>query len=114
DGLLAAVVRITDARAPSPKLREGLDLHTLLSDLGIPKLTPLRAKQLANAFPDAATLLDQERHNFVMAGLPDDTAAAVAGWPSDAANARLLLAAAAVRARVRAGRPEGLAAGGPP
>ena len=38
---------------------------------GVPKLTPLRAKQLADAFPDAAGLLDQERHNVVIAGITD-------------------------------------------
>src|SRR5690606_1505568 len=106
-------VRITDAHAPSPKLREGLTLAALLADLCIPKLTPLRARQLSDAFPDAATLLDQERHNFVMAGLPDEAAASVAGWLSDAANARLLLAAAAMQAELLAALPEDVAAAGP-
>ncbi|MEN1928244.1 NAD-dependent DNA ligase LigA [Luteimonas sp. MJ250] len=110
DALLAAGVRITDAHPPSPKLREGLVLAQLLADLAIPKLTPLRAKQLADAFPDAATLLDQERHNFVIAGLPDETATAVAKWLSDEANARTLLASAAMQAELLAALPEGGAA----
>ncbi len=113
DALLAAGVRITDAHPPSPKLREGLTLAQLLADLGIPKLTPLRAKQLADAFPDAANLLDQERHNFVIAGLPDEAAASVAGWLSDDANARLLLATATMQAELLAALPEGEAAAGP-
>ncbi|WP_132999910.1 NAD-dependent DNA ligase LigA [Luteimonas arsenica] len=113
DALLAAGVRITDAHPPSPKLREGLTLAQLLADLGIPKLTPLRAKQLADAFPDAATLLDQEPHNFVIAGLPDEAAASIAGWLSDDANARLLLAAATMQAELLAALPEGEAAAGP-
>ena len=113
DGLLAAGVRITDAHPPSPKLREGLTLAQLLADFAIPKLTPLRAKQLADAFPDAAGLLDQERHNFVIAGLPDDTASAVAEWLSDDANARMLAAAAAMQAELLAAMPEGDTATGP-
>ncbi|GGK04823.1 NAD-dependent DNA ligase LigA [Luteimonas terricola] len=113
DALLAAGVRIADAHPPSPKLREGLTLAQLLADCGIPKLTPLRAKQLADAFPDAATLLDQERHNFVIAGLPDDAATAFAAWLSDEANAGPLLAAAAMQAELLAALPEDEAAAGP-
>ena len=113
DALLAAGVRITDAHPPSPKLRDGLTLAQLLADAGIPKLTPLRAKQLADAFPDAATLLDQERHDFVIAGLPDDAATSVAEWLSDEANARTLLAAAAMQAELLAALPEGGGAAGP-
>ena len=113
DALLAAGVRITDAHAPSPKLREGLTLAALLADLCIPKLTPLRARQLSDAFPDAATLLDQERHNFVMAGLPDEAAASVVGWLSGEGNGRLLLAAAAMQTELLAALPEDAAAEGP-
>src|SRR5690554_1457512 len=113
DDLLAAGVRITDTRPPSPKLREGLTLATLLADLGIPKLTPLRAKQLADAFPDAATLLDQARHNLVIAGLPDEAATAFAAWLSEGANARLLLAGAAMQAELLAALPEDRAPTGP-
>ncbi len=113
DDLLAAGVHITDAHPPSPKLREGLTLAQLLADSGIPKLTPLRAKQLADAFPDAGTLLDQERHNFVIAGLPDEAATSVAEWLSTDANARMLLAAAAMQAELLAALPEDEAAVGP-
>ncbi|HLS55063.1 MAG TPA: NAD-dependent DNA ligase LigA, partial [Zeimonas sp.] len=114
DDLLDAGVRITDAHPPSPKLREGLVLATLLADLDVPKLTPLRAKQLADSVTDAATLLDRERHNFVIAGLPDETATAVAEWLSDEANARTLLAAAAMQAELLAALPEnGAASAGP-
>src|SRR5690606_9453475 len=114
DDLLAAGVRITDAHPPSPKLREGLTLAQLLADFAIPKLTPLRAKQLADAFPDAATLLGQERHNFVSAGLPDETAYAVSDWLSDDANERMLLAAAAMQAELLAALPaDAVAAAGP-
>src|SRR5690606_12868545 len=94
DALLAAGVRITDAHPPSPKLREGLTLAQLLADLGIPKLTPLRARQLAD-------------------GLPADAAEALADWLADAGNARLLHAAAAAQAGLLAALPEGEASAGP-
>ncbi|NLA69027.1 MAG: NAD-dependent DNA ligase LigA, partial [Gammaproteobacteria bacterium] len=113
DALLDAGVHIGDAHPPSPRLREGLDLATLLADLGIPRLTPLRAGQLADAFPDAATLLDREREDFVAAGLPDEAAASLADWLSDEANARLLLAASAMQAELLAALPEEEAGAGP-
>ncbi len=40
-------VRISDTHPPSAKLRADLNLQTLLQDLEIPKLTELRARQLA-------------------------------------------------------------------
>ena len=92
DDLLARGVTITDAHPPSPKLRETLGLATLLVDLEIPKITPLRAEQLASAFPDAARLLGAPEHNLVTAGLPNDTAATFVAWRALPANARLLAA----------------------
>jgi DNA ligase (NAD+) len=56
--------------------------------------------------PVGAPLLDQERHNFVIAGLPDEAATAVAEWLSDDANARALLAAVAMQAELLAALPE--------
>src|SRR5690606_28416554 len=50
DRLLARGVRIGDGHAPHPKLGEALDLATLLADLEIPKITPVRAAQLGSAF----------------------------------------------------------------
>ncbi|MCF7220221.1 NAD-dependent DNA ligase LigA [Marilutibacter chinensis] len=90
DDLLARGVRIGDGHAPSPKLRESLGLATLLVDLEIPKVTALRADQLAAAFPDAAALLAAPEHAFVTAGLPADSARALAGWLADETHARLL------------------------
>ena len=92
DDLLARGVTITDPHPPSPKLRETLGLATLLVDLEIPKITPLRAEQLASAFPDAARLLGAPEHNLVTAGLPNDTAATFVAWRALPANARLLAA----------------------
>lgn len=91
DALLAGGVVIGDARPPSPRLRAGLGLAQLLVDLEIPKITRLRADQLATVFADAATLLDAPAHRFITAGLPADTATALQLWLDQDANAGLLL-----------------------
>ncbi|QNU14148.1 NAD-dependent DNA ligase LigA [Thermomonas sp. XSG] len=114
DRLLARGVRITDARAPNPKLAEALDLATLLVDLEIPKITPVRAAQLGGAFADAQALLDAPVHNLVTAGLPAETAGVLVAWLEVEANAGLLLRAAQAQAALRGRLPErGALAGGP-
>ncbi|TLX22159.1 NAD-dependent DNA ligase LigA [Thermomonas fusca] len=114
DRLLARGVRITDARAPNPKLAEALDLATLLLDLEIPKVTDLRAAQLGRAFADAQALLDAPVHNLVTAGLPAETAGALVAWLEIEANAGLLLRTAQAQAELRARLPErGAQAAGP-
>ncbi|WP_027079973.1 NAD-dependent DNA ligase LigA [Luteimonas mephitis] len=114
DQLLERGVRIGDGHAPSPKLGESLDLGTLLVDLEIPKVTPVRAAQLATAFADAQALLDAPAHNLVIAGLPGDTVDAFVQWRSDAANAGLLLRSARAQAQLRALLPShDAAAAGP-
>ncbi|QNN46897.1 NAD-dependent DNA ligase LigA [Thermomonas brevis] len=114
DRLLERGVRIGDAHAPNPKLGEALDLATLLVDLEIPKITPVRAAQLGSAFADAQVLLDAPVHNLVTAGLPADTANALVAWLEIEANAGLLLRAAQAQAELRARLPErGAQAAGP-
>ena len=114
DRLLARGVRITDARAPNPKLAEALDLATLLVDLEIPKITPVRAAQLGGAFADAQALLDAPVHNLVTAGLPAETAGVLVAWLEVEANAGLLLRAAQAQAALRGRLPErGALASGP-
>jgi DNA ligase (NAD+) len=106
DRLLERGVRIGDTHAPNPGLREGLDLATLLVDLEIPKVTAIRAGQLGAAFADAQALLDAPAHNLVTAGLPAETAEALAAWLEDEAHAALLLHSARAQADLRARLPE--------
>ena len=114
DRLLSRGVRIGDTHAPHPKLGEALDLATLLADLEIPRITPVRAAQLASAFADAQALLDAPEHNLVSAGLPAETASALVAWLETEANARLLLRAANAQAALRGRLPErGAQAAGP-
>lgn len=91
DDLLQREVKIGDAHPPTPKLREGLNLATLLVDMEIPKVTRIRADQLATAFGDAHKLLDAPEHAYITAGLPADSAQALASWLSVDENARLLI-----------------------
>jgi DNA ligase (NAD+) len=106
DRLLQRGVRIGDTHAPDPKLGEALDLATLLADLEIPRVTPVRAARLGGAYADARALLDATAHDLVVAGLPNDSANALAAWLQDAANAGLLLRSAQAQADLRARLPE--------
>ncbi|NUO75208.1 MAG: NAD-dependent DNA ligase LigA [Lysobacter sp.] len=90
DELLARGVTITDTHAPTPKLRPDLNLATLLVDMEIPKVTRIRADQLAAAFADAAKLAAAPEHAYVTAGLPADSAQALANWRDQPAHAALL------------------------
>ncbi|TWI03712.1 DNA ligase (NAD+) [Luteimonas cucumeris] len=105
DDLLAGGVVITDTHPPSSRLRDGLDLATLLVDLEIPKITRIRADQLATAFPTATALLDAPEHGYISAGLPADTAHALTAWLGDDANTRLLKAGGEALARLDAITP---------
>ena len=80
DLLQVGQVRISDAHAPSAKLREGLDLAQLMVESEIPGITRLRAEKLVAALPGAQAVLDAEHGQFVNAGLPDDTARGLAEW----------------------------------
>ena len=106
DDLLARGVRVTDTRAPTAKLREGLNLASLLVDLEIPKITRIRADQLGNAFASAEMLVDAPVHNFVSAGLPSESANSLAAWLEIPENTSLLLKGAAAIQQLLAAVPE--------
>jgi len=109
DDLLARGVVIGDTHPPSGKLRAGLELATVLVDLEIPKVTRVRAEQLASAFPSVQALLDAPVHNFVTAGLPSDAAHAFATWREDETNAQLLSRCGAALDELRAITPADVA-----
>ncbi|MEG3788668.1 NAD-dependent DNA ligase LigA [Lysobacter sp. CCNWLW3] len=110
DDLLARGVTITDTHEPSPKLGPDLNLATLLVDMEIPKVTRIRAEQLAAAFADAAKLAAAPEHAYVTAGLPADSAQAFALWRDDADNAALLQRVGAALAQLQARLPDAAAA----
>ena len=106
DDLLARGVTVTDTHAPTAKLREGLNLATLLVDLEIPKITRIRADQLGTAFANAEMLVDAPVHQFVSTGLPSESANSLAAWLEIAENASLLLKGAAAIERLLATAPQ--------
>ena len=114
DDLLARGVSIADAHEPSPKLGPDLNLATLLADMEIPKVTRIRADQLAAAFADAAKLAAAPEHAYVTAGLPADSAQAFANWRDDADNAALLQRVGAALAELQRRLPEDAAAAAGP
>lgn len=123
DELLARGVVVTDTHPPSARLREGLDLATLLVELEIPKITRVRAEQLASTLADTSpgsisrfvqALPDTPAHNFVAAGLPAESANALAAWLQIPENARLLSRSADALAELLEKTPEDIAeAAGP-
>ncbi len=77
DELLERGVVIADAQAPSAKLRAALDPGTLWAQFEIPKLTPLRAAQLAQVCPSFRALGAVDTAVLTAAGLPLDVATSV-------------------------------------
>lgn len=112
DGLLKGGVKVGDAHAPSAKLRAGLNLATLLVDLEIPKVTELRAKQLA-AVMDAEQIAQASAQEFKDAGLPEDAATSLAAWLKRKSNVRLLQASAAAVRELQSLLPEEAAGAAP-
>jgi DNA ligase (NAD+) len=112
--LLERKVKIGDTHAPSPKLRESLNLATLLVDMEIPKVTRIRADQLAAAFGSAEKLRDAPEHAYITAGLPADSAQALTTWLNVDENARLLTRVGEALARLDALTPAASAAASGP
>ncbi len=100
DALRARGVKLSDTHVPDAKLRESLNLAALLASLEIPKITEVRAKQLAAAFPSVDAIRDAPAHQFVAAGLPAEAANALAGWLEEPGNAKLLHASGEMLARL--------------
>ncbi|CEE32410.1 NAD-dependent DNA ligase LigA [Xanthomonas citri pv. citri] len=80
DHLLARKVRTGDTHPPSPKLRGELSLANLLEDLEIPKVTPIRAAQIATAFGSIDALRNGGPEPLVEAGVPQSVAESLAAW----------------------------------
>lgn len=106
DALLAAGVAPADEHAPHRGLTERLDWCELYGVLGVPRLTPLRARQLA-ALVDGATLVADGVNSAVLssAGLPSDVINALIEWLWCPGNPRLLEAVAIKRAELLAALP---------
>ena len=94
DALLSRGVVPGDEHAPSARLRDALDVATLLVNLEIPKVTRLRAEQLAGT---DASLVEADAGALVAASVPQAVADAFVDWRALDGHARLLADSFAAR-----------------
>jgi DNA ligase (NAD+) len=114
DDLLKRGVTITDARAPSPKLRQALSLASVLTEMEIPKMTAKRAEQVAGAFDSLVAVTTAKATALVEAGLPGETAEAARSYfDSDEGRALARRCAKAVEELLTATRDAAEAKAGP-
>lgn len=111
DALFAAQVAPIDEHAPHPELAEKLAWPALYAALGVPRLTPVRAQQLAEAVPDGATLARLDHLDLIALPLPAEVGDALRDWLDREDNRKLLLALAELRGELLAALPEAPAAG---
>ncbi|HET7775979.1 MAG TPA: NAD-dependent DNA ligase LigA, partial [Azospira sp.] len=109
DALLAAGVLPADEHAPDPELASRLDWAELYGALGIPRLTPVRAKQLADLVPEGEGLAALVPGCLELGALPAEVAAAVLEWLVPAEHRQQLLQLAALRRELLATLPAALA-----
>jgi DNA ligase (NAD+) len=102
DALAKRGVRVRDAHPPTAKIREELDLAGMLTDLEIPRVTAMRARQIAAAFPEAERLVEADLSRLVAAGIPAEVAESLVAWLKVRANAKLLLAGVAMQEKLLA------------
>ncbi|NIK01653.1 NAD-dependent DNA ligase LigA [Xanthomonas cannabis] len=106
DDLLQRGVRIGDTHPPSPRLREVLSFASVLEDMDIPKVTPVRAQQLAAAVDSFAALRTAGADALQQAGVPAPVVAALLQWLDRPENAALASAAQQAMETVLARLPE--------
>lgn len=80
DALLERGVAIADTHAPSARLRGELSFARLLEDLEIPKVTAVRAAQVAETFADFEALRGSDIDSLAAAGVPAAVAEALMEW----------------------------------
>ncbi|OOG56366.1 NAD-dependent DNA ligase LigA [Rhodanobacter sp. C03] len=98
DALLDAGIAFSDEAAPSPLLRERLNLGVLLDQARISKLGPKSTRLLAEHFPTLERLLGGGAAHWITAGLPQTAATSLEQFLADpAALAALRDAEAAMR-----------------
>jgi DNA ligase (NAD+) len=83
DALLAAGIVFSDEAAPSPLLRERLNLGALLDMAKINKLGPKSCKLLAQHFPTLDKLLAGGSAHWITAGVPQAAAAGLETFLAD-------------------------------
>lgn len=105
DALLAAGVAPADEHAPSSELGGRLGWTELYAALGIPRLTPVRARQLADLVPEGEGLAALAPGCLELAALPAEVATAVLAWLEEEGNRARLTALAILRRELLAALP---------
>jgi len=115
DALLAAGVAPADEHPPHSALGEKLSWGELYGVLGVPKLTPLRARQLA-AVVDGAVLAAEGINAAALsgAGMPGEVIDALGDWLQQPGKRGLLAGVATRRAELLAALPAQSADGAVP
>jgi len=90
DALHERGLRLTDTHPPAARLRDSLGTDDVLAQMEIPKLTTLRAQQLAKAFPSLQAIADADAQQLQAAGLPAELSQSLTVWRADPEHARLL------------------------
>jgi len=107
DALLAAGVVPADEHAPPAGLAGRLGWADLYAALGIARLTPVRARQLAELLPDGAALAEVRPGHPALFGLPGEVAEALLAWLDEAGHREMVRGLAIVRDELLAALPEG-------
>ncbi|HHW4683458.1 MAG TPA: NAD-dependent DNA ligase LigA, partial [Xylella sp.] len=107
DDLLARGVCIADTHPPSAQLCDALTLASVLEDLDIPKMTPLRAVQLAAVAPSLPLLAEARLEGLVEAGVPQAMAQSVMEWFQCPGNMSLAVRVQCLCDELLARRPMG-------
>ncbi len=94
DALLAAGVAPADEHAPKAQLHDKLAAANLYARLNVPRLTEIRAQQLAAQQGEPARLAAMPRVDVIKLDLPAEVVNALADWLDDAANRAQLQAIA--------------------
>ena len=114
DALLAAGVSPVDEHPPHPGLRERLGWAELYGALGIPRLTPVRARQLAELAPSGEVLAGVRAGDSIAFALTGEVAAELLAWLEGEGHRAEVLALAGLRQELLAALPEAAAAGAQP
>lgn len=112
DALLAAGVAPADEHAPKAQLHDKLAAANLYARLGVPRLTDVRAQQLAAQQGELATLAALPRVDIIKLDLPAEVVNALANWLDEAGNRAALQTIAAYRDAILAAAPQAEASAG--
>ncbi|HET7775649.1 MAG TPA: NAD-dependent DNA ligase LigA [Azospira sp.] len=105
DALLAAGVAPADEHPPHPELATRLGWAELYGALGIPRLTAVRARQLADLVPEGEGLAVLAPGSLELSALPGEVAAAVLEWLEGEGNRSALVVLAALRRELLSALP---------